>query len=185
MTDIPQNSRPGTALVVMDGNGATIHHTGPLQFDHDLRTTDAVARMDISGRLPHWSVCVFMDDSALSGSNAFLVLALVLVGILVTAIVSAGVLITRLINNILDFGKLEQGQKQYRISEFDMGQFLIECIRTNQIRLKKAGFKLITQIPDQAVPVKTDRDAMAQVFVNLMDNAIKYAGSGRFLKIIE
>jgi len=248
VTDIPQNSRPGTALAVMDGNGATIHHTGPLQFDHDPRTMDAVVRMDISVRLPHWSVCVFMDDSALSGSNAFLVLALVLVGILVTAIVSAGVLITRLaltqirdarqktsfvaavshelktpltsirmyaelllskrvsnpekqqaylevmvaeserltrlINNILDFGKLEQGQKKYRISEFDMGQFLVECIRTNQIRLKKAGFELITQIPDQAFPVKTDRDAMAQVFLNLMDNAIKYAGSGRFLKII-
>ncbi len=248
VTDIPQNSRPGTALVVMDGNGTTIIHTGPLQFDHDPKTKDAVARMDISGRLPHWSVCVFMNDSALSGSDAFLVLALVLVGILVTAIVSAGVLITRLtlaqsrdarqktsfvsavshelktpltsirmyaelllskrvsnpakqqdylevmvaeserltrlINNILDFGKLEQGRKKYRISEFDMGDFLVECIRTNQVRLKQAGFELITQVPDQAFPVKTDRDAMAQVFLNLMDNAIKYAGSGRFLKII-
>lgn len=248
VTDIPQNSRPGTALVVMDGNGTTIFHTGPLQFDHDPKTKDAVARMDISGRLPHWSVCVFMNDSALSGSDTFWVLALVLVGILVTAIVSAGVLITRLtlaqsrdaqqktsfvsavshelktpltsirmyaelllskrvsnpakqqdylevmvaeserltrlINNILDFGKLEQGRKKYRISEFDMGDFLVECIRTNQVRLKQAGFELITQVPDQAFPVKTDRDAMAQVFLNLMDNAIKYAGSGRFLKII-
>ncbi|MCG8550446.1 MAG: HAMP domain-containing histidine kinase [Desulfobacterales bacterium] len=248
ITDIPQTSRPGTALVVMDGNGAAIHHTGPLQFNHDPETKDAVARMDLSGRLPHWSVCVFADDSALSGSNTFLILALVLVGILVTAIVSAGVLITRLtlaqirdaqqktsfvaavshelktpltsirmyaelllskrvsnpgkqrtylevmvaeserltrlINNILDFGKLEQGGKTYRITEFDMGQCLNECIRTNRIRLKQAGFELITQIPDQAFPVKTDRDAMAQVFLNLMDNAVKYAESGNFLKII-
>ena len=248
MTDIPDNSHPGTAIVVMDGNGATIHHTGPLQFDHDPRTKDAVAKMDISGRLPHWSVCVFTDDSALSESGTFLVIALILVGILVTAIVSAGVLITRmtlaqsrdarqktsfvaavshelktpltsirmyaelllsrrvsnpakqqaylevmvaeserltrLINNVLDFGKLEQGQKKYRISEFDMGDFLVECIRTNRIRLKKVGFELITQMPDQALLVKTDRDAMAQAFLNLMDNAIKYAGAGRFLKII-
>ena len=248
ITNITQNSGPGTALVVMDGNGAVIHHTGPLQFDNDPKTTDAVARIDISGRLPHWSVCVYMDDSALSQSGGFLVIALILVGILVTAIVSAGVFITRLtlaqsrdarqktsfvaavshelktpltsirmyaelllskrvsnpakqqdylevmvaeserltrlINNILDFGKLEQGRKKYRISEFDMGDFLMECIRTNQVRLKKAGFVLITQISDQAFPVKTDRDAMAQVFLNLMDNAIKYAGSGRFLKII-
>jgi len=226
MTDIPENSRPGTALVVVDGNGGTIHHTGPLQFDHDLRPKDAVAKMDISGRLPHWAVCVFTDDSALSESDTFLVIALILVGILITAIVSAGVLITRmalaqsrdarqktsfvaavshelktpltsirmyaelllskrvsnpekqqaylevmvaeserltrLINNVLDFGKLEQGRKKYRISEFDMGQFLVECIRTNRLRLKKTGFELITQIPDQAFPVKTDRDAMAQ-----------------------
>lgn len=248
VTDIPRNSRPGTALVVTDGNDDAIHHTGPLQFDHAPRTKDAVVRMAISGRLPHWSICVFMDESALSGSNAFLVLALVLLGILVTAIVSAGILITRLtlaqirdarqktsfvaavshelktpltnirmyaelllskrvsnpakqhaylevmvaesqrltrlINNILDFGKLEQGLKKYRISKFDLGEFLVECIRTNQIRLKKAKFELITQVPNQAFPVKTDRDAMAQVFLNLMDNAIKYAGSGRFLKII-
>ncbi|WP_321493840.1 HAMP domain-containing sensor histidine kinase [uncultured Desulfobacter sp.] len=248
ITTIPLNSRPGTALMVMDGNGAIIHHTGPLKFDHTPSTKEAVIRMDISPRLPHWSVCVFMDDSVLSGRNTFLVLALILVGILVTAIISAGILITRLtlaqirdarqktsfvaavshelktpltsirmyaelllskrvsdpekqhsyldvmvaesqrltrlINNILDFGKIEQGQKNYQISEFDMGEFLYECIATNEIRLKKAGFELILQIPDQAFPVKTDRDAMAQVFLNLMDNAIKYAGSGQFLKII-
>jgi signal transduction histidine kinase len=65
-----------------------------------------------------------------------------------------------------------------------MGQFLGECIRTNQVRLKKAGFELITHLPDQNFPVKTDRDAMAQVFLNLVDNAVKYAGSGKFLKIM-
>lgn len=247
MPDIPKNSRQGTALVVTDGNSGIIYHTGPLQFNHDPETKDAVVKMDISGRLPHWSVCVFIDDSALSKSDNFFIIALILVGILVTAIVSAGILITRLtlaqsrdarqktsfvaavshelktpltsirmyaelllskrvlnpekqqfylevmvaeserltrlINNILDFGKLEQGQKKYRISEFDMGQFLSECIRTNRIRLKQAKFEIITKIPDLAFPVKTDRDAMAQVFLNLMDNAIKYAGSGRFLKI--
>nr|WP_320189825.1 HAMP domain-containing sensor histidine kinase [uncultured Desulfobacter sp.] len=248
ITDIPQNNRKGTALVVTDGNGTPLHHTGPLQFNNNPETKNAVAKMDLSERLPHWSVCVFTDDSALSESNNFLVIALVLVGILVTAIVSAGILITRLtlaqikdaqqktsfvaavshelktpltsirmyaelllskrvsapekqqsylevmvaeserltrlINNILDFGKLEQGRKKYRISEFDMGQFLGECIHTNRIRLRQAGFEVITQIPNQVFTVKTDRDAMAQVFLNLMDNAIKYAGSGHFLKII-
>ena len=248
MTTIPENNRSGTALVIMNGNGGVLHHTGPLEFDHDPKTQDAVVKMDISGRLPHWSVCAFMDNAALSQSNMFKVIALILVAILVTAIVSAGVLITRLtlaqikdarqktsfvaavshelktpltsirmyaelllskrvsnpekqqtylevmvteserltrlINNVLDFGKLEQGRKQYRISEFDMGQFLQECIRTNQVRLKKAGFELITHVPDQKFPVKTDRDAMAQVFLNLVDNAIKYAASGKFLKII-
>jgi signal transduction histidine kinase len=248
MTNIPEYNRSGTALVIMNGNGAALNHTGPLEFDHAPKTQEAVVKMDISERLPHWSVCGFMDDAALSQSNTFMVIALILVAILVTAIVSAGVLITRLtlaqikdaqqktsfvaavshelktpltsirmyaelllskrvsnpekqqtylevmvaeserltrlINNVLDFGKLEQGRKKYRISEFDMGQFLLECIRTNQVRLKKAGFELITQVPDQAFPVKTDRDAMAQVFLNLMDNAIKYAGAGKFLKII-
>ena len=248
MTTIPENNRSGTALVIMNGNGDVLHHTGPMEFDHDPKTQDAVIKMDISGRLPHWSVCAFMDNAALSQSNMFMVIALILVAILVTAIVSAGVLITRLtlaqiedarqktsfvaavshelktpltsirmyaelllskrvsnpekqqtylevmvaeserltrlINNVLDFGKLEQGRKQYRISEFDMRQFLQECIRTNQVRLKKAGFELITHVPDQKFPVKTDRDAMAQVFLNLVDNAIKYAGSGQFLKII-
>nr|WP_319490529.1 HAMP domain-containing sensor histidine kinase [uncultured Desulfobacter sp.] len=248
MTTIPENNRSGTALEIMNGNGDVLLHTGPLELDHGPKTQDAVVKVDISGRLPHWSVCAFVDNAALSQSNTFMVIALILVAILVTAIVSAGVLITRLtlaqikdarqktsfvaavshelktpltsirmyaelllskrvsnpekkqtylevmvaeserltrlINNVLDFGKLEQGRKQYRISEFDMGQFLGECINTNQVRLKKAGFELITQVPDQKFPVKTDRDAMAQVFLNLVDNAIKYAGTGKFLKII-
>ena len=239
VTQIPENSSPGTALVVMDGNGTPVLQTGPLEFDGKVLSKDAMLRLDASFRLPHWSVCVFTDDSAFSGSRSFRVLSLVLVGILVTAIVSAGVLITRLtlaqikdarqktsfvaavshelktpltsirmyaelllskrvsnpekqnnylevmvaeserltrlINNILDFGKLEQGKKQYRVSEFDMADILKECIHTNELRFKKAGFNLITKIPDQAFPVATDRDAMAQVFLNLFDNAIKYA----------
>ena len=248
MTTIPENNRSGTAVVIMNGNGSVLHHTGTLEFDHTTKTQDAVVKMDISGRLPHWSVCAFMDNAALSQSNTFMVIALILVAILMTAIISAGVLITRLtlaqikdarqktsfvaavshelktpltsirmyaelllskrvsnpekqqtylevmvaeserltrlINNVLDFGKLEQGRKRYRISEFDMGQFLRESIRTNQVRLKKADFELITHVPDQNFPVKTDRDAMAQVFLNLVDNALKYAGSGKFLKIM-
>ena len=247
VTQIPENSYPGTALVVMDGNGTPVLQTGPLEFDGKILSKDAMLRLDVSFRLPHWSVCVFTDDSAFSGSHSFLVLSLMLVGILVTAIVSAGVLITRLtlaqikdarqktsfvaavshelktpltsirmyaelllskrvsnpekqnnylevmvaeserltrlINNILDFGKLEQGKKQYRVSEFDMADILKECIHTNELRFKKAGFNLITKIPDQAFPVATDRDAMAQVFLNLFDNAIKYAKNGRFIKI--
>ncbi len=248
VADIPENERPGTALVVADGDGTPILHTGPLEFAGEMRTKDAALRVDISPRLPHWSVCVFMDKSAFSGARSFLVVSLILVGILITAIVCAGILITRLtlaqmkdarqktsfvaavshelktpltsirmyaelllsrrvsnpekqqnylevmvaeserltrlINNILDFGKLEQGRKQYRISRFDMAEILLESIHTSQLRLNKAGFEVITRIPDQKFPVKTDRDAMAQVFLNLFDNAIKYAVSGRFIKII-
>jgi signal transduction histidine kinase len=91
--------------------------------------------------------------------------------------------LTRLVNNVLDFSRLEQGRKNYHLEKLDITAFLYETIKAQSLRLKKAGLVLKEDIPDENIIVETDRDALEQVVLNLLDNAIKYASEGKELRI--
>ena len=93
-------------------------------------------------------------------------------------IVSESRRLTRLVNNVLDFSRLEQGKKKYNIEAIDLVSFLMEIIEFHKPRLKDNNMKTNLNIPDKNIIIKTDRDALEQVILNLMDNAIKYASSG-------
>jgi len=92
--------------------------------------------------------------------------------------------LTRLINNVLDFGKLEQGKKAYHLATFEMDQLLDQVIQAHSIRIQNQGLKIIVQVEQGDYPVKTDRDAIEQVVLNLVDNVLKYAGKGKFIKFV-
>ena len=101
-----------------------------------------------------------------------------------SVIVNESERLTRLINNVLDFGKLEQGKKAYRLTTFEMDQLLDQIIQAHSLRIESQGIEIITQVDKGDYHIKTDRDAMEQVILNLLDNALKYAGKGKFIKFI-
>jgi len=92
--------------------------------------------------------------------------------------------LTRLINNVLDFGKLEQGKKTYHPREMDISELLVQIIDAHSIRIKEQGLSIITDIEPDNYIMQTDPDALEQVVLNLLDNAIKYAGTGKFVKFV-
>ena len=91
--------------------------------------------------------------------------------------------LTRLVNNVLDFSRLEQKRKNYHLEKLDMTVFLYEILKAQSLRIKNVGLVLKEDIPDENIIVETDRDALEQVVLNIMDNAIKYAPEGKDLKI--
>lgn len=91
--------------------------------------------------------------------------------------------LTRLVNNVLDFSRLEQKSKNYHLEKLDMTVFLYEIIKAQSLRIKNVGLVLKEDIPDENIIVGTDRDALEQVVLNIIDNAIKYATEGKELKI--
>jgi signal transduction histidine kinase len=91
--------------------------------------------------------------------------------------------LTRLVNNVLDFSRLEQGRKKYTPTSLDLAATLNGVLDTQAVRLDEAGMRLERRIPDDALPLDTDRDALEQVVINLVDNAIKYAAQGRELAV--
>lgn len=85
--------------------------------------------------------------------------------------------LTRLINNVLDFSRLERGEKKYDMRPLDLVALLRETAEHYRPHLEAAGFTLDCEFPPTTVQVNGDRDALAQVTVNLLSNAEKYSGS--------
>lgn len=86
--------------------------------------------------------------------------------------------LARLVNNALDFSRLEQGQKKFALEPLDLTSELSRLLDTHAPRVAEAGLKLARDLPAVAVPVTTDRDAIEQIVLNLIDNACKYADAG-------
>ena len=91
--------------------------------------------------------------------------------------------LTRLVNNVLDFSRLEQGRRKYHLEELELAGYLRELAESHRLRLKETGLALKIQIPEQDMIIHTDRDALEQVMLNLLDNVIKYAAGGGELVI--
>jgi signal transduction histidine kinase len=87
--------------------------------------------------------------------------------------------LTRLINNVLDFARLERGEKKYEMRKLDFVALAHDTAEAYRPQLEKGGFAFQCELPQQAVEVHADRDALAQVIVNLLSNAEKYSGSKR------
>jgi signal transduction histidine kinase len=84
--------------------------------------------------------------------------------------------LTRLINNVLDFARMERGEKKYHFEDCDLKAVARETVEAYRPHLEANGFELACEWPEGPVVVQGDRDALAQVLVNLLCNAEKYAG---------
>jgi signal transduction histidine kinase len=83
--------------------------------------------------------------------------------------------LTRLINNVLDFARIERGEKKYSFQKCDLVNVVRETADTYRPHLEANDFRFGCQLPDSPVFVNGDRDALAQVVVNLLSNAEKYS----------
>lgn len=91
--------------------------------------------------------------------------------------------LTRLVNNVLDFSRLEQGCKEFSKEEIDLAALLHQLLDSQLLRIEDSGMQLIRQIDVVSAPIESDRDALEQIVLNLIDNAIKYAADGKCLAV--
>jgi signal transduction histidine kinase len=92
--------------------------------------------------------------------------------------------LTQLINNILDFSKIESDQKTYHFEQADAEQVVLETLKTFDVVLEQNGFSVTLERPSLSLPkVVIDPDAIAQAFINLLDNAVKYSGDSKEIEV--
>ena len=96
----------------------------------------------------------------------------------VATIVSETERLTRLLNNVLDFSKIEEGRKAYRRETASLADIVRAAARTMAYPFEQHGFVLRVEVDDSLPPVNVDTDALEQAILNLLSNAMKYSGSG-------
>jgi len=89
----------------------------------------------------------------------------------------------RLIDNVLDFAKIERGMGVYEFAEADIGEVVQRAIEVPQRRLATAEMTLDVDIEHDLPPISLDANAFTLAVLNLIDNAIKYAAEGKKLAV--
>ena len=87
--------------------------------------------------------------------------------------------LTRLINNVLDFSRLERGEKKYNFQKCDVTEVMRETVEMYRPHLEANGFHFECEWPGSPLFASGDKDAIVQVLVNLLSNAEKYCGDKR------
>jgi two-component system phosphate regulon sensor histidine kinase PhoR len=91
----------------------------------------------------------------------------------------------RLIDNVLDFAKIERGMGVYEFAETDLGEVVDRAVELSQRRVLAADMTLETDLasPEDLPPVQLDANAFTLAVLNLIDNAVKYAAEGKKIKL--
>ncbi len=89
--------------------------------------------------------------------------------------------LSRMINQVLDLAKLESGGAEWHSAEVDVKALIEEAVSSTAALLREKGVPLSVNLPAQAPSVRSDRDRLMQVLLNLISNAAKFcsAGTGR------
>lgn len=87
--------------------------------------------------------------------------------------------LTRLLNNVLDFSKIEQGKRIYHRVPTSLYEIIQATARAMAYPLSQLGFKLHIEIEKGLPDIMLDRDAVEQALLNLLSNAMKYSGDSR------
>lgn len=98
-------------------------------------------------------------------------------------IVSEAERLTRLINNVLDFARIEEGRKKFQFGMGDLADAVFEVERITGDYVRKEGFTLSTTIADDLPATAFDRDAVIQSLINLMSNAVKYSSDDKTIEM--
>ncbi len=91
--------------------------------------------------------------------------------------------LTQLINNILDFSRIESGRRVYHFEEADLEEVIRETLATFAVRLRNSGFEVSFEAIDELPLVDIDSNAIDRALANLLDNAVKYSNGNREIRV--
>lgn len=91
--------------------------------------------------------------------------------------------LTQLINNILDFSRIEAGRREYRLAPADVSRIVNEVVEAYRFQIEQQGFTLEVEVEEGLPRVTADKEALAQALLNLMNNALKYTRDEKYLKL--
>jgi signal transduction histidine kinase len=98
-------------------------------------------------------------------------------------IISESERLSRLLNNVLDFSKIEQGTRTYRFEPTALEEVIHAAEEAMAFPMDQKGFDLQVEIEGGIPEIQADRDALEQAVLNLLHNAMKYSGESREIQL--
>jgi signal transduction histidine kinase len=86
--------------------------------------------------------------------------------------------LVRMIDDILDISRIEQGRQSYTLSAVDLGPVVAEAAAMVQPLASSQQVSFVNHLPDMPPPVRADRTRLIQVMTNLISNATKFNRPG-------
>ena len=91
--------------------------------------------------------------------------------------------LSRLVRRMLDLSRLQSAENVTAQEQFDVSEVMLRVLVSLENKINARHLDVDTQLPDGAVEVWGDPDAITQVCYNLLDNAIKFSDEGSTMGI--
>jgi signal transduction histidine kinase len=91
--------------------------------------------------------------------------------------------LTALIDNMLDFARIEAGRKEYRFGPVALAPILREVVEIYRGEFDAQGFTLEVDVDEDVPPVRGDAEAVRQSVLNLVGNAVKYSRERKYVRL--
>jgi len=91
--------------------------------------------------------------------------------------------LTHLINNVLDFSRMDAGVKEYNFQEADLVEVVRSSLEAYKFQISDSGFRIESELPDEPMTIRIDKDAISQVLLNLLNNSVKYSDEVKYIMV--
>lgn len=101
----------------------------------------------------------------------------------IETILTEGERLSRLVDNVLDFARIEQGKRLYRFRPCSLQEVVRASVQALAKPLEHQGFAVQMEIDETVPEVQADPDALMRAMLNLLSNAMKYSGQSRVIEV--
>jgi signal transduction histidine kinase/tetratricopeptide (TPR) repeat protein len=91
--------------------------------------------------------------------------------------------LSHLVDNVLDFSRIDAGRKEYNFEEADIVQVVSQTIEAYRYYLKDQKFEFVTSLPDNPIFMRIDKDGISQAMLNLVSNAEKFSMDQKYIGV--
>jgi signal transduction histidine kinase len=78
---------------------------------------------------------------------------------------------------------MDTGVKEYNFKEADLVEVVRSTLEAYKFHIRDDGFKIESELPDESITIKIDKDAISQVLLNLLNNAVKYSEERKYILV--
>jgi two-component system phosphate regulon sensor histidine kinase PhoR len=92
--------------------------------------------------------------------------------------------LTGLVNNVLNFSRMESGKKEFHLADLGLNPVVRKVIAQYEPHMKHLGFAVHIELAEELPPIRADEEAVSEALLNIVDNAMKYSAKEKSMRVV-